>query len=204
MTVVGEAGTAEEAFEKTRRLRPDVVILDLLLPDGDGVEMIAPLRAEVPRLSVLVLTARGDADALVRSVTAGATGYLTKGATPAEMRDAVITLYGGGAVLDASLATDLLRGYERSPSGDALTAHPLLTAREAEVLGQVADGRTDKEIATSLSLSPRTVQSHLSAIRGKTGVHRRAELASWAIRHSLDYVASHRSEPGEAASLAGS
>ncbi len=184
--MVGEAGNASEAIELARELRPDVVLLDLRLPDGNGIGLIERLRAEVEGLSVLVVTAVEKTDSMLEAASAGAAGYVTKRVGARELRSAVVTVYGGGTVFESSTATDFARDYPEISPGKLGAVRGLLTGREKQVLALVAEGQTDKEIATQLSLSVRTVQNHLSAIRGKTGVHRRPELASWAARHLLD------------------
>ena len=184
--VVGEAANASEALERVRALSPDVVLLDLRLGDDDGIELIKRLVAEADGVAVLVITAIEKIDTMRDAAAAGARGYVTKRASPRDLRDAIVTVFGGGAVFDQSATEDLLRDFPQiAPAGHA-TARRLLTSRERQVLALVAQGHTDKETAELLSRSVRTVQNHLTAIRRKTGIRRRAELASWATRHALD------------------
>jgi DNA-binding NarL/FixJ family response regulator len=184
--VVGEAGGAVQALEQARSLRPDVVLLDLRLSGDDGIELIERLRAEVEGLAILVVTAIEKIDTMRDAAAAGARGYLTKRISAGELRDAIVTVFGGGTVFDFSAAADLSSDYPQISPGKRATAQPLLTAREREVLAFVARGHTDKEVAERLSLSVRTVHSHLTAVRRKTGLRRRSELASWAIRHAFN------------------
>jgi DNA-binding NarL/FixJ family response regulator len=166
--VVGQAGTAADAIPVAVQHEPDVVLLDLGLPDDSGLVVIARLAEKVPQARVLVITANESAELLSSAMAAGAVGYLTKRATPSELCDAVRTIHGGGVVVDAGLAAEV---------------RPALTERERQVIHLVADGMTDKEIAGSLFVSPRTVQNQLTSIRRKLGLGRRSELARWAATH---------------------
>jgi DNA-binding NarL/FixJ family response regulator len=182
--VVGEAEGVAEAVELARSLRPDVVLLDLRLADDDGIDLIERLSAD-DGPAVLVLTAIEKLDTMRDAASAGARGYLTKRVGPRELRDAIVTVFGGGTVFNSS-ADDRLPAQVRVSPVEAPASRPLLTTRERQVLALVARGHTDKEAAERLSLSVRTVQNHLAAVRGKTGLRRRSELVSWAVRHALD------------------
>jgi DNA-binding NarL/FixJ family response regulator len=122
---------------------------------------------------------------LLDAVAAGTAGYLTKRVTAEELRQAVITVHGGGSVIAPMLAANLLKEYSRASRGELSEVRPLLADREQEVLRLVADGHTDKEISERLYISPRTVQNHLTHIRRKTGLRRRPELTRWALEHAL-------------------
>src|SRR3954454_19825583 len=185
MTVVGQAESGEEGLRLARELRPDVVVLDLTMPGMGGMTVLERLRAEVPDVKVLIMTASEKAQPLLDAVAAGAAGYLTKRSTREELRQAVITVYGGGSVISPMLAGHLLKEYSRASRGEASNVRPLLGEREHEILRLVAGGCTDKEIAEKLYISPRTVQNHLTRIREKTGLRRRAELTRWAMEHAL-------------------
>ncbi|HEX4719200.1 MAG TPA: response regulator transcription factor [Thermoleophilaceae bacterium] len=166
--VVGEAGTAAEAMALAVAQAPDVVLLDLGLPDESGVTMISRLAEKSPRSRVVVITASENVEVLSSAMAAGAVGYLTKRTTPRQLCDAVVTVHGGGTVVDAGLAA---------------VTRPALTERERRVVQLVAEGLTDKEIASALFVSPRTVQNQLTSIRRKLGLGRRSELAHWAATH---------------------
>jgi DNA-binding NarL/FixJ family response regulator len=166
--VVGEAGTAAEAMALAVAQAPDVVLLDLGLPDESGVTMISRLAEKSPRSRVVVITASENIEVLSSAMAAGAVGYLTKRTTPRQLCDAVVTVHGGGTVVDAGLAA---------------VTRPALTERERRVVQLVAEGLTDKEIASALFVSPRTVQNQLTSIRRKLGLGRRSELAHWAATH---------------------
>lgn len=180
ITVVGQAGSAAEGLERARALTPDVALLDLGLPDGSGVDLITRLAREVPQTRVLVVTASENVELLATTMAAGAAAYLTKRTTARELCDAVVTVHGGGTVIDAGLASQLFRGDTRMGSGKL---RPLLTERERQVVNLVGEGRTDREIAEALYVSPRTVQNQLTSVRRKTGLGRRSELAHWAATH---------------------
>jgi DNA-binding NarL/FixJ family response regulator len=184
--VVGEAEGSEEAVDLVRSLRPDVVLLDLRLAGEDGIRLIERLSAEDEGPSVLVLTAIEKLDTRRDAVAAGARGYLTKRVGPRVLRDAIVTVHGGGTVFDSSAADDPSRSQAGLAPVETPASRPLLTPRERQVLALVVRGHTDREAAERLSLSVRTVQNHLAAVRRKTGLHRRSELASWAVRHALD------------------
>jgi DNA-binding NarL/FixJ family response regulator len=184
ITIVGRAGTGAEGMALAVSERPDVAVLDLHLPDMGGVELLERFRADAPEVRTLIVTASEHADTLLQAVAAGAAGYLTKRSATEEIRQAVITVHGGGSVINPALAAHLLREYSLGAEGGG-RARPLLTDREREVLRLVAQGYTDKEIATELYVSARTVQNHLASVRTKLGLSRRAELARWATEHAL-------------------
>jgi DNA-binding NarL/FixJ family response regulator len=184
--VVGEAGGADEALEQARRLRPEVVLLDLRLGDDDGLALIERLVTEVEGVAVLVLTAIEKLDTIRAAAAAGASGYLTKRVRSRELHDAIVTVYGGGQVFEFSTPADLSHDYPQITPAARASSPQLLTAREREVLALVMRGHTDREIASLLTVSVRTVQNHLASVRRKTGFRRRSELASWAVRHAFD------------------
>lgn len=182
--VVGKAGTAAEAIARVRELEPDVVLLDLRLPDGGGPDLIRALLAEADSVRVLVLTAIEKVGTIREVRDAGASGYVTKRIPARDLRGAILTVRGGGTAFDLAESHDLLDGHPEISPDEAPGVKDLLTARQMQVLKLVAEGASDAEVATQLSLSPRTVQSHLAAIRAKTGLKRRSQLANWAIKHA--------------------
>jgi two-component system, NarL family, response regulator DevR len=183
--VLGQASDAEEGLRLARELRPDVVLLDLRMPEGGGIALLEKLREELPETRALVVTASEKAEALLDAVAAGAAGYVTKRVSARELRHAVVTVYSGGSIITPTLAGHLLREYSQVSRGEPMHVRPLLGQREQEVLKLVAQGCTDREVGTRLYISPRTVQNHLARIREKTGLRRRSELAAWAAEHSL-------------------
>jgi DNA-binding NarL/FixJ family response regulator len=182
--VVGEAATGREAIDLAESLHPDVMILDLVMPDLGGIEVLEKLRISQPQIRSIVLTASEQATHLLDAIAAGAAGYLSKRAVGEELRQAVITAYGGGSVITPSLAIHLLKEYSSAARGEQSAIRPL-KGRELEVLRLVVDGKTDNEIGKELYISPRTVQTHLTKIREKTGLRRRSELTRWAIKHAI-------------------
>jgi len=159
LTIVGQADNGEDGLRLAHELQPDVVILDLRMPEMGGMTVLERLRTESPESKVLVVTATEKAQPLLDAVAAGAAGYLTKRSTREELRQAVITVYGGGSVISPMLAGHLLKEYSRASRGEASNVRPLLGEREHEILRLVAGGCTDKEIAEKLYISPRTVQN---------------------------------------------
>jgi DNA-binding NarL/FixJ family response regulator len=185
MAVVGETDNGITAMELARELKPDVMVLDLRMPGLGGAVVLERLRAELPEIRALVMTANESPESLLDAIAAGAAGYLSKRTTGDELRQAVITTYGGGSVITPELAGHLLREFSGSARGEGSSVRPLLAARELETLRLVADGLTDNEIGKQLYISPRTVQNHLTRIREKTGLRRRSELARWAVEHAV-------------------
>jgi DNA-binding NarL/FixJ family response regulator len=185
LEVVGEADNGLTAMELARQLKPDVIVLDLRMPQLGGAVVLERLRTELPGIRALVMTANESPESLLDAVAAGAAGYLSKRTTGEELRQAVITIHGGGSVITPELARHLLREFSGTARGEGSSVRPLLAAREMEILRLVADGLTDNEIGKQLYISPRTVQNHLTHIREKTGVRRRSELARWAVEHAI-------------------
>ena len=184
--VVGQANNGQEALELVAALRPDVLILDLIMPGLDGLGVLDALSASHPEVRVLLMTASEQAGPLLGAFEAGAAGYLSKRATGEELRQAVITAHGGGSVITPALADKMLKQLPHSSGVDAQRrVRALLGPRELEVLRGVAHGKTDIEIGEELFISPRTVQNHLTRIREKTGLRRRSELTRWAVEHAI-------------------
>jgi DNA-binding NarL/FixJ family response regulator len=180
IVVVGEADGGMAGIELARKLRPDVVIADLLLPDLDGVAVTERIRAELRETHVIILTSVGEEDAaVVRAVRAGALGYVLKNAET-ELLVQTIRLAAVGQVYLSPRAAARLMHEMRSPTRDLP-----LTAREREVLREVAMGRTNKEIARSLYVAETTVKSHVRAILDKLGVQSRTQAALQAVRCQL-------------------
>ena len=186
IAVVGSVGDGPEALALAARLRPDVVILDADLPDVTG--LIAHLTADVPATGVVILSASDDALQAVTLVCAGARGYLSKHATGQSLIEAVRTISRGELVLEATALKAVVGQLAHHKSGVVVAAdapYEILSARELEVLGLLCQGRSDKEIAQTLYLSVRTVNSHLSHIYAKLGVGTRTEAMHLALERGL-------------------
>ena len=182
--VVAQAENGNDALRVAEELRPDVMILDLRMPDLGGLAVLDKLRTSRPEIRIIVMTASEQASTLLDAIAAGAAGYLSKRSTGEELRQAVITAHGGGSVITPSLASHLLKEFSSSARGEQSPVRPL-QGRELDVLRLVVQGKTDNEIGKELFISPRTVQNHLTRIREKTGLRRRSELTRWAVEHAI-------------------
>jgi len=180
--VVGEAGNGSEAVEHALTLRPDVILLDLEMPELDGVEVLRRLRESSPEVRAIVFTAFDTDERILGAVQAGAQGYLLKGVPRKELFDAVRVVYGGGSLMQPVVASKLLR--QVSHQSQAMEAETL-TPRELEVLHLLAQGLQNKEIAAELVISERTVKFHVSSIMGKLGAGNRTEAVSMAAQQGL-------------------
>ncbi|MFL6072150.1 MAG: response regulator [Mycobacteriales bacterium] len=178
MDVVGEAGTGEQALALVPRTEPDIVLLDLMLPGMPGVEAVRRLRHHHPGVKVVVLTSFAGQDDVLAAVRAGVDGYLLKDVGPAELADALRTVYRGGAPLHPQVAATVMARV-------AAEQEDPLTPREREVLRLLARGLSNRLIARELALSEKTVKAHVSAILGKLGVADRTQAALYAVRAGL-------------------
>jgi len=182
--VIAQAENGNDALRLAEELEPDVMILDLRMPDLGGLAVLDKLRTSRPQIRIIVMTASEQASTLLDAIAAGAAGYLSKRTTGEELRQAVITAHGGGSVITPSLASHLLKEFSSSARGEQSPVRPL-QGRELDVLRLVVQGKTDNEIGKALFISPRTVQNHLTRIREKTGLRRRSELTRWAVEHAI-------------------
>lgn len=178
ITVVGEAATAEQALIRVPALRPQVAVLDVRLPDGDGVTVCRELRSQMPELACLMLTSFDDEEALLDSIMAGASGYVLKQIKGSDLVSAVRTVAAGQSLLDPSATAKLMarlrQGQEPEPEPDAL---PGLTDREREILALIGEGLTNRQIGQRLFLAEKTVKNHISRLLAKLGVERRIQAA---------------------------
>ncbi|WP_349259625.1 response regulator transcription factor [Actinospica sp.] len=188
--VVAEAGDGAQALRLAAAARPELVVLDLHLPDLRGVEVISGLIAANPDIRILILSASGEHQDVLDAVKAGATGYLLKSASAAEFREALDRTALGDPVFTPGLAGLVLGEYRRlatrSASAKPSPEAPELTQRETEVLRFVASGLSYRQIAQRLTLSHRTVQNHVQNTLNKLQLHNRVELARYAISRGLD------------------
>ncbi|MFF9479280.1 response regulator [Streptomyces sp. NPDC014733] len=179
MEVVGEAATADQAVARGPALRPDVAVLDVRLPDGDGISVCRELRSRMPGLACLMLTSFDDEDALLDAIMAGAAGYVLKQIQGADLVAAVRTVATGQSMLDPATTARLMRslrgpGEAAAPEEERLA---VLSERERAVLDLIGEGLTNRQIANRLHLSEKTVKNHISRLLGKLGVERRVQAA---------------------------
>lgn len=180
LEVAGEAADGETAVRKARHLRPDVVLMDLVMPGAGGVDAIVALRALANPPAVIVLTSFSGEDRVLPAVRAGAAGYLLKDVEPAELEEAIHAVHRGEARLhDQVTATVLRLAAHREPTAETLTP------RERDVLRLLAQGLTNRRIARELTVAEKTVKTHVSNILAKLGVEDRTQAALYAVRHGL-------------------
>jgi DNA-binding NarL/FixJ family response regulator len=180
LEIVGEAGTAEEALSRIPPTRPDVALLDVRLPDGDGIEVCREIRSAHPEIRCLMLTSFADDEALFSAIMAGASGYLLKQVKGNDLIDAIRRVGNGESLLDPSMTARVL---ERIRSG-AEQADELagLTEQERRVLDLIAEGLTNRQIAERMFLAEKTVKNYVSNLLAKLGMSRRSEAAAFAAR----------------------
>src|SRR5213595_2783626 len=181
MAVVGEAGTMAEAIEAAAKAKPDVVIMDVRLPDGSGVEACRAIREARPETRVIMLTSYADDEALFASIIAGASGYLLKQTRGQAVIDAITAVAAGGSLLDPDVTGKVLERLRESRAEDPALAS--LTEQERKVVAGLADGKTNREIGEALFLSEKTVKNYVSRILDKLGLARRAEAAAYMAKH---------------------
>ncbi len=176
--VIGEAGTAASALDQIPALRPDVAVLDVRLPDGDGVQVCREIRSTHPEIACLMLTSYGDDQALLGSIMAGAAGYVSKQTCGTDLVTAVRTVAAGGSTLDVDAARRVMeRLSERLATVGPLSA---LTEPEKQVLELIGDGLTNRQIAERMLLPEETAKEHVSSLLTKLGMQRRAQAAAFA------------------------
>jgi two-component system response regulator DevR len=180
ITVAGEAGTADEALRRLPAVRPDVAILDVRLPDGNGVEVCREIRSRHPEIQCLMLTSFADDEALFDAIMAGAAGYVLKQVRGSDLVDSVRRVAAGQSLLDPTVTAKVLdrlrRGPEEEPGVEQLTEH------ERRILDLLADGLTNRQIGERLYLAEKTVKNYVSNLLMKLGMHRRTEAAVYAAR----------------------
>ncbi len=186
--VVAEAGSGAEAVELAVRYQPDVVLMDVVMEEGDGIEATRLIRQRCPKTQVLILTVYADQDLFQRAVAAGAVGYVLKDISPQNLVNAVRAVYAGKTMVNPGIVRKLVEELQRRAEEQGIVgirrAHGL-TEREVDVLLAVSQGLSDKEIAARLYLSESTVKTHLRSIYHKLGVRNRAQAAGWAVEKGL-------------------
>ena len=177
--VVGEAGTAAQALARVPASVPDVAVLDVRLPDGTGIEVCRDLRSMFPDLKCLMLTSFNDDEALFDAIMAGASGYVLKEVRGSDLIESVRRVASGQSLLDPVVVAKVVERL-RNPPRDALTAS--LTPQEAAILGHLADGLTNRQIAEQMFLAEKTVKNYVSNLLAKLGMHHRTQAAVYAAR----------------------
>ena len=184
--IVGEAESGHEAVEKVRALRPDVVLMDIQMPDSSGIDATRRIKQVAPETAVLALTMHEDDHYFFEMLHAGASGYVPKRAAPDELVDAICTVSAGEVFLYPSLAKRLVQDYlKRAEAGDYPMVQDDLTPRELEVLTLIAEGLTNPEIAERLVISAKTVDRHRENIMRKLNMHSRIDLVKYALKMGL-------------------
>jgi len=183
--VVAEAGSLSEALAATRRFVPDLVVMDVRLPDGSGIEACREIRSEYPDIKVVMLTSYPDEEAVLSAIIAGASGYLLKQVRGRDLVAALEAVGRGDSLLDPAVTERVLERVRRVASGGERDDLADLTAQERKILMLVADGKTNKEIAAEVFLSDKTVKNYVSSILAKLNLQRRAQAAAFVARHRL-------------------
>ena len=183
--IVGEAGTGHAALQMVERLQPDMVLMDIGLPDMTGIEVTRQMKQQWPQVAIVALTIHEDEEYFFQMLQAGANGYVPKRAAPEELLTALRTAADGGVYLYPSLARLLVRDYLSGDREAAPTAIDGLTDREQEVLAHLAEGASNQEIADTLNISPKTVARHRENLMRKLNLHSRSELVKYAIRKGI-------------------
>jgi DNA-binding NarL/FixJ family response regulator len=186
--VVAEAGTVEEAIAQARLHQPDIVVMDVRLPDGSGVEACREIRAELPETRVIMLTSFPDDEAVLSAIVAGASGYLLKQIRARDLVAALEAVGRGESLLDPAVTERVLERVRRMASGQAGDELSVLTPQEQKILMLVAEGKTNKQIAADVFLSDKTVKNYVSSILSKLNLERRAQAAA--------FMANRRSDRG--------
>jgi two-component system, NarL family, response regulator DevR len=187
ITVAAEAGGVREAIERAEWARPDVVVMDIRLPDGSGIDATREIRARLPNTQVLMLTTYADDEALFASIMAGAAGYVLKQVKGGDLVRAIRAVGAGQNLLDPKVTKGVLDRLRKGKHllGDERLSR--LSAQEERILGEVAAGKTNRQIGANLKLAEKTVKNYVSSILSKLEVARRAEAAAYLARHTQPF-----------------
>src|SRR5712671_5453156 len=184
--VVAQAGSVAESLEQAHLHQPDIVVMDVRLPDGSGVEACRAIRDELPATRVIMLTSFPDDEAVLSAIVAGASGYLLKQIRARDLVAALEAVGRGESLLDPAVTERVLERVRRIASGDAGDELSVLTAQERKILMLVAEGKTNKEIAGDIFLSDKTVKNYVSSILSKLNLERRAQAAAFVAKQRSD------------------
>jgi DNA-binding NarL/FixJ family response regulator len=185
LVAVGSADTCASGLALVERTRPDVLVMDVGLPDGDGIDLVAEVRRCHPQACVLIMTSLSDTETLKRAIDAGVNGFVPKRRPAVELLSAIRQAAAGEIVMPAGLLLTLLSGAPKETSPASRPARLALTAREREVLACLAVGQSSPQISTALSIAPPTVRTHIGNLMTKLGVHSRLEAVAVALRDGL-------------------
>src|SRR6187431_3538381 len=183
--VVAEAGTAADSIDLARKFKPDLVVMDVRLPDGSGIEACREIRAEMPTTKVVMLTSYPDEEAVFSAIVAGASGYLLKQVRARDLVAALESVGRGESLLDPAVTEKVLERMRRIANSDQPDELGALTQQERKILALVAEGKTNKEIAAEVFLSDKTVKNYVSSILAKLNLERRAQAAAFVAKHRI-------------------
>jgi two-component system response regulator DevR len=183
--VVAEAGNVAEAVEQARRFEPDIVIMDVRLPDGSGIEACREIRADLPATRVVMLTSYPDEEAVLSAIVAGAAGYLLKQIRARDLVAALEAVGRGESLLDPAVTEKVLERIRKIATSGASDELAMLTSQEQKILLLVAEGMTNKGIAAEVFLSDKTVKNYVSSILSKLNLERRAQAAAFVAKHRI-------------------
>jgi DNA-binding NarL/FixJ family response regulator len=181
--VVGEAGTVASALARMPALRPEVAVLDVRLPDGDGVSVCREIHSSLPGTACLMLTSYGDDQALFGAIMAGAAGYVLKQTAGSDLVSAVRTVASGGSMLDAGMVQRVIGSLREQPAADPLS---VLSDQEKKVLELIGEGLTNRQIAERMFLAEKTIKNYVSSLLTKLGMQRRTQAAAFSARLSAN------------------
>ena len=188
MEIVGRAATGRQAMEMARTCEPDVVLLDIRMPDKDGLEALAAIKSSKSDVAVIILTSYRNPEYFYRAIALGAAGFLMKEGAPSQITHAIRTVLAGESIVDRQVLRDSLKALsattKRTSSAEPLNI-PSLTEQEVRILTLIAEGLTNSDIAEVLTVSPNTVKTHVHNVFVKLGVSDRTQAAIWAIRRGL-------------------
>ena len=182
MVVIGEAGTANEAIEQAVLLLPDIVILDIRLPDGSGIEVCREILSQNPEIRILILTSYSDEEALFGSIMSGASGYLLKEIKSGELIESIRKVGSGYSLLDPTVTKRVLNKFRENGSEDKWTK---LSNQEQAILELISDGMTNRQISHVMSLSEKTIKNYVSSILNKLELSRRTQAATYLVKRRI-------------------
>jgi len=183
--VSGEAASGREAFKMIKKLKPDLALVDISLPDQSGIELISHLQHASPQTQVIIISMHSKIDYIVRAFRAGARGYITKESAPEKLQEAIRAVLNGDYFMDTSISRKVINklvGIQPGEKKNLDNAYDTLTPREQEIMGMVAEGLSTNEIAERLYISPKTVDNHRSSIMRKLDLHSTIEIARFAAK----------------------